>query len=402
MGSRLRFADETFDFELLRTMGHAPYGGADLGECLAAADRVGEGDVEAWHRAWRDLGERVRAEAAASLAGGHRVSARGGFLRAANYFRAAEFFLHADPADPRILATWRASRDAFARALPLLPCAAEAVEIPYEGTTLEGHVYRPAGDVRPRRTLVFHGGLDSTLEELWFAGAAAAVERGWACLTFSGPGQGRAIREQGLPFRPDWEAVVRPVVDFALGLPGVDPGRVALLGWSLGGLLAPRAAAFEPRLAALVAWDGAFDNFAAGLAMLPVADRAEAEAALRRDPRAFDPHLNAAAAADTGAWWAVTHGMWAFGADSPSALIAAGADYHLRDCAARVACPTLVCEGADDPFWRGQPRQLFDALACPKTFLRFTADEGAAGHCQTGALTLFHQRAFDWLDEAVG
>ncbi|MCC7022163.1 MAG: alpha/beta fold hydrolase, partial [Thermomicrobiales bacterium] len=113
----------------------------------------------------------------------------------------------------------------------------------------------------PRPTILFHGGFDSTLEELYPAAGAAAIERGYHCLAFAGPGQGRALREQGLPFRPDWEAVVTPVVDVALARPEVDPSRLALLGWSYGGLLAPRAAAFEPRIAALIAWDGIYDNF---------------------------------------------------------------------------------------------------------------------------------------------
>ncbi len=397
----LVFSDETFWFELLRTMGHAPYGAADLGECLAAAGRMGDGDFERWHQEWFRLAERVRVEAEASAAGGHAVSARGGFLRASNYYRAAEFFLHEDPADPRILATWRASRDAFARALPLLPHPAEAVEIPYDGTTLAGHFYRPDEDPRPRPLVIFHGGLDSTLEELYPAAAAAAVARGYACLTFTGPGQGRAIREQGLPFRPDWEAVVSPVVDFALGRPGVDRERIALLGWSLGGLLAPRAAAFEPRLAALIAWDGAYDNFASARTMFPPGEEDAAIARLLRDPRSLDEHFRALIAAGTGARWAFGHGMWAFGVDSPGELIAAGRAYSLRGIAERIACPTLVCEADADPFWQGQPAQLYAALTCPKTLIRFTAEEGAGEHCHVGAHTLFHQRAFDWLDDVL-
>ena len=69
-------------------------------------------------------------------------------------------------------------------------------------------------------------------------GGIAAVERGWHALIFDGPGQGAALYDQGLPFRPDWEAVITPVVDFALARPGVDPAPIALArrqpGWLLG------------------------------------------------------------------------------------------------------------------------------------------------------------------------
>src|SRR5262245_47747802 len=131
----LVFADDTFAFELLRTIGHAVAGAADIGECLAAAGRMTDGDVASWHREWLALADRVNREAEVSAAGGHAVSACGGFLRASNYYRAAEFFLHENPADPRLLTTWRASRDAFARAVPLLPHPAAAVAIPYQDTT---------------------------------------------------------------------------------------------------------------------------------------------------------------------------------------------------------------------------------------------------------------------------
>jgi len=47
----------------------------------------------------------------------------------------------------------------------------------------------------------------------------------------------------------------------------------------------------------------------------------------------------------------------------------------------------------------GQARQLFDALTCDKTFLNFTAAEGAEDHCQVGSPLLSAQRMFDWLEE---
>jgi alpha-beta hydrolase superfamily lysophospholipase len=68
----------------------------------------------------------------------------------------------------------------------------------------------------------------------------AALSRGYRCLIFEGPGQGAMIRHQNIPFRPDWEHVVSPVIDYALTRPEVDPTRIVLEGRSLGGYLAPR------------------------------------------------------------------------------------------------------------------------------------------------------------------
>src|SRR5215471_3062983 len=128
---KLTFKDQAFSFELLRAIGYAPYGGADIGECLATAGRIKEGDLESWHVEWRLTADRIRAIAEEALAKGHATSAREAFLRASNYYRTAEFFLHVDPGDPRILAMWRASCSCFESAACLLSPPVEAVEIPF-------------------------------------------------------------------------------------------------------------------------------------------------------------------------------------------------------------------------------------------------------------------------------
>ncbi len=102
-----------------------------------------------------------------------------------------------------------------------------------------------------------------------FASGAAALRRGYNVLAFDGPGQGAVILEQGVPFRPDWETVVKVVVDYALTLPEVDPVKLVLLGWSFGGYLAPRAAAKEHRLATCISDCGPYDLGEASMERVP-------------------------------------------------------------------------------------------------------------------------------------
>jgi len=90
----------------------------------------------------------------------------------------------------------------------LLRPRAERIAIPYEGRRLDGHLLRPL-EAGPRPPLIFNGGYDSTAEEGYFMSGAAALARGYACLLFDGAGQGGAIIEDGLTFRPDWEAAAR-------------------------------------------------------------------------------------------------------------------------------------------------------------------------------------------------
>jgi alpha-beta hydrolase superfamily lysophospholipase len=397
--------DPQFWFETLRAMGHAAYGGADIGEVLTTAQAITAGDYDSWHDQWLATADRTAAEAEAQLAAGHRASARDGLMRASNYYRSAEFFLHGNPADPRISHAYHRAMHCFRTAAALFTPAIEVVDIPYEDTVLHGYFYRAAGregDDTPRPTMVLHNGFDGTAEEMHHNGAAAGVERGYHVLTFDGPGQGAARHLEGLVFRPDWENVVTPVLDWVMARPEVDQTRVGLLGLSMGGLLAPRAAAFEHRLAACVADDGVYELAATVLSHFP-GSRADAESALRADRAPeVDALMEQLMASDPTVRWAITSGMYVMGADSPRAFAASYLDYTLAGgVAEQITCPTLVCDAEGDMFWPGQPQVLFDHLTCPRTLLRFTNAEGAGAHCQFGAQRLACARIFDWLDDTL-
>lgn len=390
---KLIFSDQTFSFELLRTLSYAPYGGADIGECLSTAYRIEEGNFESWYTEWYKTAERIHALADESLSLGKRVSARESYLRASNYYRTAEFFLHGNPSDPRMLETWNKSRSTFRQAIKLMDNIVEQVEIPYEGTNIEGYFYRL--DDSPRPTLIIHGGYDSTGEELYFGGALAALQRGYNCLTFEGPGQGALIREQQIPFRHDWEKVVTPVVDYLHTRREVDHKRIALMGISLGGILAPRAAAFEHRLAACIANDGLFtfqfsemgrrQGFGEGL----------------NNPEMIENIIREVMKVNTNIRWAFENGMFTFQAKSVFELIQKTEPFTLEGVAEKIKCPMLVCEAEADHFFAGQPKRLYDALTCEKTFMLFTEEDCGEEHCHFGALLLFNQRLFDWLDKTL-
>ncbi|QYN22570.1 S9 family peptidase [Amycolatopsis sp. DSM 110486] len=397
--------DPQFWFETLRVFGHASYGGSDFGEVVATASRIKPGDYDSWHDEWLAAAERLAAEAD-GVAAAHPISARDAYLRASTYYRSAEFFLHGNPADPRIAYAYDRSVECFHRAIEGF-AGVERVEIPYEGHVLRGYFYRAPGTGRCP-ILVAHNGFDGSAEEVHFFGAAGGQERGYHVLAFDGPGQPRAIHRDGLVFRPDWEHVVGPVLDFVLADPGVDPDKVALLGLSLGGMLAPRAAAFDERIKAVVAVDGVFDAGSAVTAFLPW-DRAEIE---RRANAPHDEELDnllaAGRAASPTLRWATDHGRYVTGAATDREFLAKYLAYTLDGgVAERIKCPALVCEAADDLFFNGdgetqpEPRRLYERLTGPKTLLSFTAEEGADAHCHVGAQRLATARVFDWLDETL-
>jgi len=236
---QLVFKDPQYSFQTLRALGYAVSGGADVGEVLKTAYAIREGDDESWYREWLKTAELCEKSGADFLARGRKISARQEFFRASNYYRTAEFFLHTNPQDPRIVTTWQKSRDSFRKAAQLADHPIVPIEIPFEGTTLPGYLCLVDRSQTKRPLLIVHSGFDGTAEELYFEAAYFAVQRGYNVLLFEGPGQGGVIRVQKLPFRPNWETVVTPVVDYALTLKEVGANKIALMGISFGGYLSP-------------------------------------------------------------------------------------------------------------------------------------------------------------------
>jgi alpha-beta hydrolase superfamily lysophospholipase len=387
-----------------RVLVHAAYGGADFGEVMTTVERVGDGDADAWHREWSATAERLEGAAVTSAERGHAVSAREAYLRAAHYHRAGFQPLYGEPVDPRLAEGFTREWDAFAAAAALFDPPLELVEIPFEGGSLPGVLARAATGGAPRATIVHTNGYDSDLIEMYFAHVPAALERGYDVLLFDGPGQGRNLIRDGLRMRPDWENVVRPVIDWAVERPDVDTTRVVLAGWSFGGFLAPRAAAFEPRLAALVADPGQWDPGEGMLARLPLSDEQKASFPDGVDPAALAPmeeYLRGPDADPLMRWRLIQRGLWVHGVPTFFDYAKEMTRYELSSVAGRITCPSLITQAEGDPIAAGAPRLLEAIGAERKTLVRFTAAEGAGGHCEGTARRLYHQRVFDWLDETL-
>jgi len=222
--------------------------------------------------------------------------------------------------------------------------------------------------------------------------------RGYHVLTFYGPGQGLALLEQHLHFRPDWEKVIGPVVEHALSRADVDPDRIALLGISQAGYWVPRAVAFEHRIAAAIADPGVFDVAAAWTGQLPPPMLELLDAGAKDQ---FDQYMAEGMKADPKIAARLTFRMRPFGFSSPYEVFKGAQQYTLAGVAEQIRCPMLITDPEGEEFWPGQSQQLYDALRCRKTLVRFTAAEGGDLHCEPKAPGLRAQRIFDWLDATL-
>ncbi|QJU52452.1 alpha/beta fold hydrolase [Herbiconiux sp. KACC 21604] len=393
--------DDLLDAQTLRAASTASFGGAEVFETVAIARRVKGTDFDSWHAEWNAAAEAAYAVGVTAESRGERETARLAFLRATTYFRTAGSVFLARPVDPRLPASIARQREAFRRAITHFDTPVETVEIPYEGTTLPGYFFSAvaadAPDARAKRaTVVLVDGYDGTTEELYFWNARAALDRGYNVLAFDGPGQGSVLVEQGLPLRPDYENVVTPVIDWLLERDDVDPARVALIGLSLGGYLAPRAASGEHRVAACIADSGAFDLFDAAVSRVPKLLRGQIPDGNEAARKLVEAMVERMEKSPTGGW-ALRRNLYAHDVDDTMEFFRVARSFTLRGFAERITCPTLVVHAEGDDIGASAP-ELYDALTCEKEILLFTAAQSADQHCETGARQLYHAAAFSWLD----
>ncbi|WP_432192550.1 alpha/beta hydrolase family protein [Streptomyces sp. bgisy027] len=362
-------------------LGLQQYGMTDLGEVLEVCAQLEDGTEESWVTGWASFAARLQRRAEQAEAAGKLVTASTAYLRASTYWRASVMYF-SDAEDPRMADNSNATALCYERYLKLSGYPGRRVEIPYEDGFLPGHFYTSpvAGENAP--VLVITPGRDTWAEDTrWIYDGA--IRRGIHALIYDGPGQGLALRQGKLPFRPDWENVLAPVIDFAIAQPGVDPSRVGLFGVSFGGFLTIRAAAFERRAKVCVTdpgtvdWGGSISGRLRMLADLPP-DRIPLQ--MRNLIRDY-------------AW---KHGV----PNTITDVIEALAPYDNSQFAGRVSCETLVMDGAEE-MTPGEARKLYDALNCPKDYLLFDATSAAQTHSQMGSYATATEFLFDWLDERL-
>ncbi|PYI14037.1 hypothetical protein BO99DRAFT_451212 [Aspergillus violaceofuscus CBS 115571] len=416
------YPSDFFHFEFLRVLASAPAGGAETGECLAVLPQVPDGDAEAWYRAWTAQAQQARGRGDDALVSGDPVAASGAYLRASNYFRASEFFLHARPDDPRLLAAIENSVAVFDQGVDLLDsCTVVRVEIPYEEekgvARLPGRLYLPraAGvadqldSKKKRPLLVMTGGFDSTQEELYFFGPAAALPRGYAVLTFEGPGQGICLRRDGLRLRPDWEQVTTQVLDVVEELAKdhpIDLARVAVVGASLGGYFALRAAA-DPRVRACVSCDACYDLFDVTRSRMP-GWFINGWLSGRLSDGFFNWVVDKLAGWSFQLRWEFGHSMWVYGVKTPAHVMRCMQQYHARGYLQDIKCSTFVTGAAETFYFTPEQntQPIFEALGhLPPQKKRLWIGKGVDGgglQAKIGAWAVFHQKMFAWLDEQFG
>lgn len=414
------FTLSDLDFDTLFAFGGTGYGSAEFGELATAVNQVnGAGaSYQTYYDTFHALAQRTSALADQELAAGHKAGARSTYLRAASYYDLCLYFILGTSARAQEAGVYTVMQRCWQQASQLFDPPFEPVRIPYGKSWLPGYLLRPDGRAGRRPTVILNNGEDAQNIRMWAFGAAAALERGYNALIFEGPGQGSMLFERQVPFRYDWENVITPVVDYLRSRPEVDPARIVLSGSSLGGELVIRAAAFEHRLAAVVADPGFLSLWLSWQTLEPKitslfakgATRAQVNAIWQKD---FIPALNAGTATAAVERFNLLKAAEGYSSEIMLAarkgqvftdlygLGSALMRFTVADVAHQVTAPTLVTAYADDQVVvpaSGQGTEVYKLLTADKQFHQFTAAEGAQDHCSPMAPQTRNQVVYDWLD----
>jgi alpha-beta hydrolase superfamily lysophospholipase len=386
--SRL-YANQTYHFEALRVLNNTAVVGGDPNEALQTIANVKAGDADGWYNEWMAAGDRLVALAQRTT---DPISKGRALLRAHNYYRSADFFLLPD--DSRRSGAWKRNVDTFYQGLDVLHVQYERITVPYGNSHLDADYYPgPAGSENKPLILTVTG-YDGTRQEMYFSVVAATHDRGYSVLVFDGPGQGSALRDRGLVMIPEWEKPTGAVLDtFVASHP--KPVSIVYLGQSLGGYLAPRAAAFDSRITGVVSQDVFFDggevveHDTAPLIKWLMANNHYGMLSfllkLQRDP---------------GAKWDHENGMWVFGVKNPWDVSTAFRQYTLAPVASRITGDVLIMVGEHDHFVtpdQGEKYKQSLTHARSVTMVVFNKASGGAEHCQIGAPSLWQAAFFDWV-----
>ncbi|MBT3349682.1 MAG: alpha/beta hydrolase [Nitrospinaceae bacterium] len=350
----------------------ARWGASEIGEIDQVGRRLGKklGDDAHWLREWSAMGNRVFALAEKEQNQGHNLTAAAHYLRACYYFQMGERLI--SPKNKKALNIYRKSIDCFRRYARLTDRPRiQPVEIPYgKGKKLPAYLVHAENTKKTKPpVVVFFDGRDVTKEIQYICGVQDLVRRGMSCLIVDGPGTGESVRFRDIYLRHDYEVAGSAALDYLETRKDVNAKKTGVLGISLGGYYATRAASLEPRYKACVAWG------------------ANWEYQKTWKVRGIPAHSY----------------MEIMNAHSQEEMQVEFDKFSLKGVAGKMRCPFLLTHGADDQMVpMREARAHFRAVGSKdKTFRVFSAREGGAQHCQIDNMTLGTTCIQDWLQEKL-
>ncbi|MCU1479770.1 MAG: 2,6-dihydropseudooxynicotine hydrolase [Subtercola sp.] len=346
---------------------------------LEASKHGDDAGTEELYAAWVAVADRLIASAQADEAGGRVIGAGDKFYRSSLYVSQSERLQ--SPKWVGRNAAYQKSNDLLLKHVELSGAPLTQVEIPYGESSLPGYFYAAEPiDGHPAPVIIQWNGLDSTKEMMYYSGFPRELaKRGISTLMVDTPGSGEALRLRGLTARFDTEVWASACVDYLETRDDVDAQQIGLVGWSLGGYYAPRAAAFEKRIKLVVAW-GANHNWG------------EVQVGRRnREGENPVPH-----------YW--DHVQWVWGARDIDDFMQIASHVNLNGVVENITVPFLITHGINDRQINVKyAQQSYEqAVNSPDVKLRiFTEDEGGTEHISIDNMPVVGAYIADWIEEVL-
>lgn len=387
------FTDAEMDFQLIRQLGASAYRASSIGECLNITNNINSNNPEKWVSEFTRLGEWQKDDGLERLVKGHVISGREQLFKASNSFRAAEFFTPCSSELHRKLGL--NSADCFSTAISNMDLHFENHSIPYKNINLPAYFISPANDGVKRPTVMIVSGFDGTLEEEFFMRGMAAIERGYNVIHFAGPGQMDVFRKYPHTyFEPDFEHVVKKIINHFEFRNEINMHRLTLMGISLGGYFATRAACYEPRIKALIANSPIIDLYTYLSSFSPIDphELADSDDFSLNDLSAMPDELMSSQLRVR-----TEQLITRFGQDSFKATFNYLKSFTVGDELHHLKIPTLALIGDEEG---GVPHKQFAEFckASQADHYEFSDFEGASSHCQVGNVSFANAVIYDWLD----
>jgi esterase/lipase len=375
LARKYRFDDPNMDLFFVAALGWGKSGGLDIGEAFEIASHIVDGDADTWICAFERQAKLLDTQADVWSVRGWIRAAGEMRLKAFAAYRSAWQFAAPGETFNRLYALHRAAFGAATRELSL---PATFFETPYAGKALPGLLL---ANPRPNAPIVLViGGADTCFEDLFLSIGRNLFDRGYSVAIADLPGQG-ATANAGMHWESEAEKPIGAVIDVLINRFAAQPGRIALLGMSLGGYFVARAAGHESRLATVIA-------------STPFPNPNELFALSVRAAVA-DSHRSVSTAAKRSYQVA----LWKAGATDAAHFVTKTAGM-IAD-ATRVTVPFLsILGGGESQVFAEQAiRWHRDIRSTRKSFILLDAASGADGHCQANNRLRLAQEACGWMDE---
>lgn len=321
---------------------------------------------------------------------GKKALEKGEKLRAALYFRGADFFLPESNPQKQIL---RSQFISLSNAYYGVTKKQHYL-IPYENGFLSAYRFTPKA---PKGTIVFVAGFDGYIEEA-FRSIMVLKDAGYDTIIFDGPGQGSVLEDYHMPMTNEWEKPVKTLLDY------FNLDNVTVIGTSLGGNLALRAAAYEARIKRVICFDILPDFFAVVMRQFPdnLKDKLKELILNKEGKEEINAKISQLMQKSLMLQWGVTQGMHVMGSSSPYEFLQKCTLYNTDDFSQLIKQDVLLLAGQEDHYVPIE--QLNEQISTltnvhSLTTRMFTAKEFASNHCQLGNIGLALSVILNWIEQ---